>query len=276
MGHVVALPPLLRYHPPPPLPPPDAGLLGAAGSAAAAAAAAAALGAGLPPQVAANYLCALEVTRLLVAAPANPAAESAASEAADRLAAAHALGHAGLMDVLIALSIGVEAVPASLVRAQGLLCCADWVADHPLAQEAIGSAGVTLVGGLRLPLLHAVLRAALGAWDGRERTGAAALIAAFCRGNAEGQLTLISTMVPDMAGGPGGLPTWGQELAGAVLGQAAGNPAAPSSAGAEAWVGSGRGMALLGYLVEGNPAAQERLLAVPLAGGQGGALLMAR
>ena len=293
MGHMQQLPKLLHYQAAPAagggpggLPLVDPAFLAAAGAAAAAAAgvsAAAAAGARavgaaaaaaaasvapqLPMQAAANYLSLLETTRLLMAAPHGASAELQQQEAASRLAAQQAFGHLGLLQVVLGLAVNAGKIPHPVVRAQALLCLADWLAEHPAGQQAVGGSGVEVAGGKRMPALHAVLKIALQAWDGRERAGATAVLAGFCRGNPEGQLTLISTMAPGVGKGPGEEVSWGQELVGAMLG----GPDGP-----EGWKLAARAAGVLQQLVVGNVAAQERLLGVPLAMGQPGVVLLGR
>jgi hypothetical protein len=294
MGHMQQIPKLLHYQAAPAAGPGgvpgaplvDPAFLAAAGAAAAAAAgvsAAAAAGARavgaaaaaaaasvvpqLPVQAAANYLSLLETTRLLMAPPHGATADLQQQEAASRLAAQQAFGHLGLLQVLLGLAVNAGKIPHAVVRAQALLCLADWLAEHPAGQQAVGGSGVEVAGGKRMPALHVVLKIALQAWDTRERSGAAAVLAGFCRANPEGQLTLISTMAPGVGKGPGEEVSWGQELVGAMLG----GPEGP-----EGWKLAARAAGVLQQLLVGNVAAQERLLGLPLAMGQSGVVMLGR
>lgn len=73
------------------------------------------------------------------------------------------------------------------------------VADHGAAKDTLMSAMVA-VQGSQQPALQAVLQAALHGAAPAECDAAESVVAAFCRGNPDGQQMLASTMMP--VGGP--------------------------------------------------------------------------
>jgi hypothetical protein len=99
------------------------------------------------------------------------------------------------------------------------------VADHAAAKDTLMSAMVP-VRGSQQPALQAALQAALHGAAAAERDAAEHVVAAFCRGNPDGQQMLASTMMP--VGGP--------EDPGACSGfraQGLGGPGDPGACGAQ-------------------------------------------
>ena len=165
----------------------------------------------LAPQKAANLLCALELVTMLVSSsdvggPAKSAvvnveggddvaAEIAARERAAkeqcRAANQAALAKAGMLDTLLAMCLGVEAVDSVPVRVFALRCLGDMVADSRRNQDLLFAAAVRVAdvagkGGYQTtersePALLACLRVALRGLDAAERTAAEGVFARCLR-----------------------------------------------------------------------------------------------
>ena len=112
-----------------------------------------------------------------------------------------ALLGAGCLQALAELALSGQ-VSSAAVRTAALRCLSDLVAGFPQGQDALGAAAVQLgwaseeQPGPAVPALQAALRSALRAADPAERAAAAELIGGYCRGNADGQLLLASTLAP--------------------------------------------------------------------------------
>ncbi len=76
---------------------------------------------------------------------------------------------------------------------QALCCSGDLVAACQPNQHALFSATVRQ-RSKPVPALHAALRVVLYSGDAMESSAAAHVLAAFCGGNPEGQMALLSTM----------------------------------------------------------------------------------
>ena len=198
----------------------------------------------LSRQAAANILCALETTCLLL----SPCADD--GDAAVKLHQT-AFGKADLMSSLLPLALGARAA-FSAVTTAALLCASMLVSGHSAAQEALGNATIACEGSATPePALLCALRTALQGDSEPLRCAAVQLVAAYCNGNPEGQQLLVSTMIP-MGGlevGPSD-QSFGRQLSAAL-----------TSDNVEL---AARAARLLQPLVVGNTAAKERLLRIPL------------
>ncbi|GLC70984.1 hypothetical protein PLESTF_001057900 [Pleodorina starrii] len=281
----------------------------------------------LPRQKAANMLGVVETLRLLCAPPSAPADPDRANEQTNRSANQAKLLAAGAMEALTAAALQDGGVPSAPVRAAALGALGDLVDELAAARErlaratvrpgqATAQAAAAVADGLDgpaaaapppgeavVPVLTAVLRVALYGADAAERSAAGHVIACYCRGNAEGQTALASTIgasgeaahgaaaappphqypygssngsgTPANGGGALGSATrgsFGQELvAGLLAGGSALGGAGRYGGGGGGGGGSGGGLlvtcraaGVLQHLLSGNPAAKQRLLAAPL------------
>ena len=252
----------------------------------------------LAPQKAANLLCALELVTMLVSSsdvggPAKSAvvnveggddvaAEIAARERAAkeqcRVANQAALAKAGMLDTLLAMSLGVEAVDSVPVRVFALRCLGDMVADSRQNQDLLFAAAVRVAdvagkGGIQAaersePALLACLRVALRGLDAAERTAAEGVFARCLRGNAELQIMLISTIAPAGEEDDDGERnvSLGGLLARALTGKSPhreGDDLTPIGAPNELEV-SCHAAAVLRHALDGNATAKARILTIPL------------
>jgi hypothetical protein len=173
-----------------------------------------------------------------------------------------------------------------------MLALGDLVADNPRRQADLGCAAVCVrvapldpvaspapsshFGGLwgspqkrqqvqQLPVLQAALRAGLTTRWQHEAAAAAHLVGAFCRGNAEGQVSIAATFTPPPQAGTtpaAGPVSFGQELWSAL---AAAAPQPPGTA-VSPLAGVQRSAVLVAHIVAGCAPAKERLAAA-LGGG---------
>ena len=252
----------------------------------------------LAPQKAANLLCALELVTMLVSSsdvggPAKSAvvnveggddvaAEIAARERAAkeqcRAANQAALAKAGMLDTLLAMCLGVEAVDSVPVRVFALRCLGDMVADSRRNQDLLFAAAVRVAdvagkGGYQTtersePALLACLRVALRGLDAAERTAAEGVFARCLRGNAELQIMLISTIAPAGEEDDDGERnvSLGGLLARALTGKSPhrkGDDPTPIGAPNELEV-SCHAAAVLRHALDGNATAKARILTIPL------------
>ena len=252
----------------------------------------------LAPQKAANLLCALELVTMLVSSsdaggPSKSAvvnveggddvaAEIAARERAAkeqcRAANQAALAKAGMLDTLLAMCLGVEAVDSVPVRVFALRCLGDMVADSRQNQDLLFAAAVRVAdvagkGGYQTtersePALLACLRVALRGLDAAERTAAEGVFARCLRGNAELQIMLISTIAPTGEEDDDGERnvSLGGLLARALTGKSPhrkGDDLTPIGAPNELEV-SCHAAAVLRHALDGNATAKARILTIPL------------
>jgi hypothetical protein len=112
----------------------------------------------------------------------------------------------------------------------------------------------------QLGAVHAALRIALTAPSALEAAAATHVVAAFCQGNGEGQVSIAATFSPAPATSAE-QASFGQELWGALTGSSGG-----SSSRLPPLAGSQRAALALQHIVAGNAAAKERLAAA-LGGG---------
>lgn len=206
--------------------------------------------AALSRQGAANVLCALELIHVLFT-PVSGEEGAGTVRAHQALLLRH-----GLLAVLLPLALGDRTLFPAVSNA-ARFCAALLVAGFPPAQEALGSASVTVDAetGVSEPALLAALRLTLQAGSQAERDAAARLVASYCQANTEGQLLLVSTLMP-MGGDDSGAASFGTRLAAALMGERSDL--------------ASRAASLLPHLLAGNLAAKELLLRVPLEAGEAG------
>lgn len=110
----------------------------------------------------------------------------------------------GLLDPLVIT--GISRATQGPVRAAVLHTVTKMVSGNAACRDKLASLTVTAPVG-QIPVIQAVLRVSLYGAEGYGRTAAREVLRGYCAGNAEGQLALVSTMVPlgDDATGSG----WG-------------------------------------------------------------------
>ena len=252
----------------------------------------------LTPQKAANLLCALELVTMLVSSSdaggptksavvnvegeASVAAEIAQRERASRetcrAANQSALAKAGMLDTLLCMCLGIDAVDSVPVRVFALRCLGDMAADSRGNQDLLFAAAVNVAdevpggsssyrsaGERSEPALLACLRVALRGTDAAERAAAEGVFARCLGGNTELQIMLISTIAP--AGDDEDDDDERNVSLGGLLARAlTGKPpkgAQPKGAPNELAV-SCHAAAVLRHALEGNTTAKARILTIPL------------
>ena len=263
----------------------------------------------LSAQKAANLLCALELVTLLASdgdareiksrekpdesVAAELAARELASKTANRVANQAALVKAGVLEALLALSLGDRAVNSAPVRASALRCLGDLVAGSRENQDALFAAETRVRGDASgdeapsatavEPALLSALRVAIFGVDAAERVAAERVFARCLGSNPELQSVCVSTFAPvaDDDAGDGDV-SLGALLARALVGRAGGTGRrareivnrenAPPEREKDdrdepdwdALDVSCRAAAVLRHVLAGNRAAQARLLSIPL------------
>lgn len=99
----------------------------------------------------------------------------------------------GLLDPLVIT--GISRATQGPVRAAVLHTVTKMVTGNAACRDKLASLTVTAPVG-QIPIIQAVLRVSLYGTEGYGRTAAREVLRGFCTGNAEGQLALVSTMVP--------------------------------------------------------------------------------
>ena len=242
------------------------------GAAGAAAAAMAQPDLDLPRQQAINLMMAVETVSVLLSGGTTPGAgaSAAASASSNRSANATALAAAGVLDSLLGLACGPAGAARPAVRIAALQAAAQLVAAAGgEGQERLGSSFVQM-GSVAAPALNAALNLALYAGPAGERAAAAALIRAYCVGNADGQLMLASTIMPMDAAAVSGSsgPHMAEELAqvtfGSMLVRALSVVVGLGGDMAAAMAVAARAAGVLASLLEDNHDCQCRVLSVSL------------
>ncbi|GIM09354.1 hypothetical protein Vretimale_13185 [Volvox reticuliferus] len=275
----------------------------------------------LPRQKAANMLGLMETLRLLCAPVVASVDPDRANEQANRAANQAKLLAAGALEALLAAALRDGGVPSAPVRAAALGALGDLIEGLGPAQERLARATVrpgqtllpaTATDGLDgspvamatppaaaiepVPALAAVLRVALYGVDAAECSAADRVIACYCRGNADGQSALASSIGPSAeppqphsrhhpygstyangSGGSGSAPTtnelFGHDMISGLLagGSALGHGgaggtrlAAGGGGGSAGLLVTCRATGVLQHLICGNASAKQQLLATPL------------
>jgi hypothetical protein len=154
----------------------------------------------------------------------------------------------------------------SLPLLQALLCLAALVGGSRTQQDQLAALSVKSAGGEAVPLLQAVLQAAVSADSGAEQVAADRLLESYCCGNSAGQSVLAGSLLHSAAAAPGSF--------GGYLLLSLGRQGSLAELAA-----SSRAAAALSHLISGNPGIQPHLLALQVqqrqqqkaaAGGTGG------
>ncbi len=98
--------------------------------------------------------------------------------------------------------ISTPSYPPLDVITQALHTATKLIANNTACRDAFASLTITAPIG-QIPIIQAVLRVSLYGAEGYGRAAAREVLRSYCVGNREGQLALVSTMVPlgDDAGG---------------------------------------------------------------------------